>query len=58
LVERTLTSSPLSRLIRNVAYYKDVNGEWTAEFGGLVYLDFVPRTGCNNTVEYRVEECK
>ncbi|KAB8360649.1 hypothetical protein FH972_024387 [Carpinus fangiana] len=43
-----------------IVYYRDTNGEWTAEKGELVYLDFKPkvwRTG-NSTVEYTVKTCE
>lgn len=42
-----------------IVYYRDTNGDWTAEKGELVYLDFKPKvwkTG-NDTVEYEVKEC-
>ncbi|KAI1263598.1 hypothetical protein F5Y18DRAFT_122478 [Xylariaceae sp. FL1019] len=43
-----------------MVYYRDTNGEWNAEKGELVYLDFkpkVPATG-NQTVEYKVTTCE
>lgn len=43
-----------------MVYYRDTNGEWTAEKNELVYLDFKPkvwRTG-NDTVEYTVMTCE
>ncbi|KAL7409141.1 hypothetical protein BDY24DRAFT_240796 [Mrakia frigida] len=43
---------------KNVHYYKDMNGDWVSDLSGLVYLDFIPRTGCDNTVEFKVSECK
>ncbi|RDW78010.1 hypothetical protein BP5796_05862 [Coleophoma crateriformis] len=42
-----------------MVFYRDTNGEWTAEKGELVYLDFKPKvwkTG-NDTVEYTVKTC-
>ncbi|KAL3417403.1 hypothetical protein PVAG01_11403 [Phlyctema vagabunda] len=41
-------------------YYRDTDGEWNAEKGELVYLDFKPKvwkTG-NDTVEYEVKTCE
>ncbi|CAJ2507190.1 Uu.00g083760.m01.CDS01 [Anthostomella pinea] len=43
-----------------LVFYRDTNGEWTAEKGELVYLDFkpkVPATG-NQTVDYKVKTCE
>jgi len=42
-----------------IVYYRDTNGEWTAEKNELVYMDFkpkIPKTG-NATVEYTVKTC-
>lgn len=44
---------------KEIVYYRDTNGEWTADKTELVYLDFKPKvwkTG-NATVEYTVETC-
>jgi hypothetical protein len=43
-----------------LVFYRDTNGEYTAEKNELVYLDFKPKvwkTG-NDTVEYEVSTCE
>jgi len=43
-----------------LVFYRDTNGEYTAEKNELVYLDFKPKvwkTG-NDTVEYEVRTCE
>ena len=43
-----------------IVYYRDTDGEWTAEKNELVYLDFkpkIPKTG-NSTVSYEVKTCE
>ncbi|CAN8098116.1 unnamed protein product [Discula destructiva] len=43
-----------------IVFYRDTNGQWNAEKGELVYLDFKPKvwkTG-NDTVEYKVTTCE
>ncbi|CED82360.1 hypothetical protein [Phaffia rhodozyma] len=42
---------------KDVVYYRDTNGKYTVEKSGLYYLDFVPRTGCDNEVEYEIQTC-
>ena len=44
---------------KNIYYYRDTNGDWTADKGGLFYMDFAPKTiGKDNLVEYTVRTCK
>jgi len=42
-----------------IVYYRDTDGEWTAEKNELVYLDFKPKVWKqgNDTVEYKVKKC-
>jgi hypothetical protein len=40
-------------------YYRDTNGDYTAEKNELVYVDFKPKIGgCNSTVEYTIKTCE
>jgi len=43
-----------------IVYYRDTNGDWTAEKSELVYVDFKPKTPnlCGSTVEYTISTCK
>lgn len=46
--------------VRRIVHYQDVNGDWTAEKGELVYLDFKPKVlgQGNHTVDFTVKKAK
>ncbi|KAL7008993.1 hypothetical protein EMMF5_001190 [Cystobasidiomycetes sp. EMM_F5] len=43
-----------------IVYYRDTNGDYTAEKTELVLIDFMPKTPrlCNSTVDYTISTCK
>ncbi|KAI9636244.1 CND01770-like protein [Dioszegia hungarica] len=43
-----------------IVYYRDTDGDWTAEKGELVYVDFKPKVPGqgNHTVDYDIRTCE